>query len=193
VATTPVLIGVFATDMAATILAMPIALFPVVNQQVYGGSAATLGLFAPAIGLGGIVAGALSGRVTASRRPGRLMLVSAAVWGGSLACFGLVSDLWMALAFLVAAGVADTVSVVSRVSIVQHATPDSLRGRVNALDYLVGVSGPQVGNFRGGLIASATSGAISAVVGGLTCLVSIAGISAFASDLRGYDPSAGVS
>jgi MFS family permease len=192
VVTTPVIVGVFATDIASTVLAMPIALFPVVNEQVYGGSAVTLGLFAPAIGLGGIVAGALSGRVTASRRPGRLMLVSAAIWGGSLTCFGLAHVLWMALVFLAVAGVADTVSVVSRVSIVQHATPDSLRGRVNALDYLVGVSGPQVGNFRGGLLASATSGARSAVLGGLSCLVSIAAISAFASTVRGYDPEEAV-
>jgi MFS family permease len=188
VVTMPVIVGAFATDIASTVLAMPIALFPVVNEQLYGGSAVTLGLFAPAIGLGGIVAGALSGRVTASRRPGGLMLVAAAVWGGSLACFGLAHVLWLALVFLVAAGAADTVSVVSRVSIVQHATPDSLRGRVNALDYLVGVSGPQLGNFRGGLIASATSGTDSAVLGGIASLVSIVAICAFAPSLRKYDP-----
>lgn len=191
VVTTPVIVGAFATDIASTVLAMPIALFPVVNEQLYGGSAVTLGLFAPAIGLGGIVAGALSGRITASRRPGRLMLVAAAIWSGSLACFGLAHALWMALAFLVAAGAADTVSVVSRVSIVQHATPDSLRGRVNALDYLVGVSGPQLGNFRGGLVASATSGADSALLGGLASLVSIAAVCAVTPALRRYDPDEG--
>ena len=76
----PVLLGAFATDIAATVLAMPLALFPVINDQVYGGSPVTLGLFAPAIGLGGILAGALSGRVTSSPRQGRLMLASAAIW-----------------------------------------------------------------------------------------------------------------
>src|SRR6478735_1658366 len=89
VITTPVILGAFLADLAATVLAMPFALFPVINDQVYGGSVVVLGLFAPAVGLGGIVAGALSGRVTSSGHLGRLMLCSAALWAGALACFGI--------------------------------------------------------------------------------------------------------
>ncbi len=177
VATTPVLLTAFLTDLAATTLAMPVALFPVVNDQVYGGSAVTLGLFAPAIGLGGILAGALSGRATASPSQVRLMLVSASVWAAALLGFGLTRTLWTALALLAVAGAADTISVVTRSSIVQRATPDHLRGRVGALDYLVGVSGPQVGNFRAGLVASATSGPTSAVLGGAASLAALLAIS----------------
>lgn len=186
VATTPVLLGAFVTDLAATVLAMPVALFPVLNDQLYGGSAVTLGLFAPAIGLGGVLAGAASGRVTGSVRQGRLMLVSAAVWAAALGCFGLTRSLWVALAFLAVAGAADTISVLTRSSIVQHATPDSLRGRVNALDYLVGVSGPQIGNFRAGLVASSTSGATSAVLGGAFSLVAVITVSGLVPSLRRY-------
>jgi hypothetical protein len=182
----PVLLGAFATDIAATVLAMPLALFPVINDQLYGGSPVTLGLFAPAIGLGGIAAGALSGRVTSSIRQGRLMLVSAGIWAAALGGFGLSSTLWVGLALLAVAGAADTVTVVSRSSIVQQATPDSLRGRVNALDYLVGVSGPQLGNFRAGVVASATSGATSAALGGLASLVAIIGVYALTPALRDY-------
>ena len=186
VVASPVLLGAFATDIAATVLAMPVALFPVINDQLYGGSPVTLGLFAPAIGLGGIVAGALSGRVTSSARQGRLMLVSAAVWAAALCGFGLSSTLWVGLGLLAVAGAADTVTVVSRTSIVQQATPDALRGRVNALDYLVGVSGPQLGNFRAGLVASATSGTTSAALGGLASLLAIIGVYALSPRLRDY-------
>lgn len=189
VAGSPVLLGAFATDAAATVLAMPLALFPVVNAQVYDGSPVTLGLFAPAIGLGGIVAGALSGRVTASARQGRLMLVSASVWGLALTGFGLCRSLMLALACLAVAGAADTITVVSRTSIVQHATPDALRGRVNALDFLVGVSGPQLGNARAGLVASATSGATSAALGGLTSLLAVLAVAALAPSLRRWSPA----
>lgn len=191
VATTPVVLGAFLTDLAATVLAMPVALFPVINDQVYGGSVVTLGLFAPAIGLGGIAAGALSGRATSSPRLGRLMLGSAVVWAGALACFGMTHTLWLALAFLAIAGAADTVSVVSRSSIVQHATPDSLRGRVNSLDFLVGVSGPQLGNFRAGLVASSTSGATSALLGGVASVVALGAIAAASPSLRRYRSTSG--
>ncbi len=187
VVTSPVILGAFLTDLAATLLAMPLAVFPVINEQVYGGSVLTLALFAPALGLGGIVAGALSGGATSSRRLGRLMLSSAAVWAAGLACFGLTHTLWMALAFLAVAGAADTISVVSRSSIVQHATPDSMRGRVNSLDFLVGVSGPQLGNFRAGLVASATSGASSALLGGVASLLALSAIAVASPSLRRYE------
>jgi MFS family permease len=183
-ARTPVLLGAFATDLAATLLAMPVALFPVVNAERYGGSAVTLGLLAPALGLGGIAAGALSGRFTASGQQGRVMLVSAATWAAAIAGFGLAPELGVALACLVLAGAADTVSVISRTSLVQQATPDAVRGRVNALDYLVGVCGPQLGNFRAGLVAAATSGAASAVLGGFTALAAVAVVAAATPALR---------
>jgi MFS family permease len=186
----PVLLGAFLTDLAATVLAMPFALFPVINEQVYGGSVVTLGLFAPAVGIGGILTSVLSGRVTASERLGRLMLCSAAVWAGSLACFAATHTLWIGLTFLAVAGAADTVTVVSRSSLVQQATPDAVRGRVNALDFLVGVTGPQLGNFRAGLVASSTSGATSAFLGGLASLAALGAIAVGTPSLRRYDAGA---
>ncbi|NUS52741.1 MAG: MFS transporter [Nocardioidaceae bacterium] len=189
----PVLLGAFATDLAATVLAMPVALFPVVNAELYGGSPVTLGLFAPAIGLGGIVAGALSGHSSRSSRPGRLMLVAAGAWGLALAGFGATHVLWFGLACLAVAGAADTVSVVARGVVVQHAVPDAVRGRVNALDHLVGVSGPQLGSFRAGLVASASSGAAAAVLGGLTSLVAVGLVAAGTPSLRRWRPVDSVS
>jgi predicted MFS family arabinose efflux permease len=188
----PVLLGAFATDLAATVLAFPFALFPVINDQVYGGSPVTLGLFAPAVGLGGLLASALSGPMTRSPRPGRLMLVASALWATSLAAFGMGHVLWVALACLAVAGAADSVSVVTRSSLVQHATPDAARGRVGAIDFLVGVSGPQLGSFRAGLVASATSGATSAVIGGVASLVALAVVAATTPSLRRWSPTVSV-
>ena len=181
---TPVLLGAFLTDLAATVLAMPVALFPVVNAEVYGGSPAVLGLFAPALGIGGILAGALSGPVTASVRPGRLMLLGAATWAVALGCYGLTRSLPVALVFLLVAGAADTVSVVTRTTIVQLATPDRLRGRVSAVDFLVGVSGPQIGSFRAGLVAAATSGTTAAALGGATSLAAVGLVALLVPALR---------
>ena len=153
----PVLRGSFGTDLFATILAMPISLFPLVNQLRFGGSASTLGFFLSAVAVGGIVAGLLSGTVTRARRAGRLQLIAAATWGVALAGFGLAQPLWLALGLLAVAGAADTISVVVRAAMVQLDTPDSHRGRVSAVESVVGQAGPDVGNFRGGVVAAATS------------------------------------
>jgi MFS family permease len=181
---TPVILGAFLVDVCAMVLALPAALFPVINAERFGGSPATLGLMLPAIGLGGILAGLFSGRITAAARQGRIMLISCAVWGAATAAFGLAGSLPLALCALVVAGAADTCTVVSRGTIVQTATPDALRGRVSSLDFLVGAGGPSIGDLRAGLVAGLTSGAISCVAGGLACMAGAGAIGASSPRLR---------
>jgi MFS family permease len=159
--------GSFATDVAATVLAMPISLFPLVNEIRFDGDPRTLGLFLSAVAVGGIGAGLFSGAVTRATRSGALQLTAAATWGVALAGFGLAGPLWLALACLAVAGAADTVSVVTRGALVQLETPDEFRGRVSSVEHVVGVAGPEVGNFRGGVLASLTSAPVALVAGGL--------------------------
>jgi hypothetical protein len=165
-----VLLGALLADLSATVLAMPIALFPAINADRFGGSPRTLGLLSAAVAVGGLVGSVLSGPVGHVRNPGRAMLVTGAVWGGAIAGFGLVSGLAASLAVLVLAGAADVLSVVFRTSIVQLATPDALRGRVSATEFVVGAAFPQIGNFRAGVIATATSPGFSAFAGGLSAV-----------------------
>ena len=185
----PVLSGVFQADLLATVMAMPISLFPVVNAHRFGGSPQTLGLMFSAIAFGGIVAGFASGVITRSARPGAAMLACAAVWGAGMAGFGLAQQLWPALACLAVAGAADMGSVVSRGLIVQLAAPDSHRGRVSAVDHVVGVSGPDLGNFRGGLVAAVTSPTVAVVSGGVLCLLGVAATALVNTPLRRFRAS----
>lgn len=188
----PTLRGSLATDLAATLLAMPVALFPLVNEIRFGGDPQTLGLFLSAVAVGGITAGLLSGTVTRWRRGGMVQLSAAAVWGLALACFGLAGPLWTALLCLAVAGAADTVSVVTRGALVQLETPDAYRGRVSSVEHVIGVAGPELGNFRGGLLASATSAPFSLVFGGLSAVLAIAAVAASHAPLRAYrTPGAG--
>jgi MFS family permease len=166
-----VLLGALLADLSATVLAMPIALFPAINAERFGGSPRTLGLLTTAVAVGGLLGSVLSGPVGHVARPGRAMLVMGAIWGAALAGFGAVQGLAASMALLALAGAADVLSVVFRTSIVQLATPDALRGRVSATEFVVGAAFPQVGNFRAGVVASATSPAISAISGGLSAVV----------------------
>ncbi|MFE9458250.1 MFS transporter [Streptomyces californicus] len=182
----PTLWGSMATDLSATLLAMPIALFPLVNEIRFGGNPQTLGLFLTAVAVGGVTAGLLSGTVTRWRRGGLVQLSAAAVWGLALACFGLAGPLWLALACLAVAGAADAVSVITRGALVQLETPDAYRGRVSSVEHVIGVAGPELGNFRGGLLASATSASFSLVCGGLSAVLAVAAVAAANGPLRAY-------
>ncbi|WP_251838091.1 MFS transporter [Oceanitalea stevensii] len=186
IARSRVVSGLYVTDLVATLLAMPIALFPVINEERFGGNPETLGLFLSAVAVGGVLAGFASGTVTRSDRPGAVQLWAAGTWGAALAVFGMVGPLWSALAALVVAGAADTVSVISRGAAVQLATPDSHRGRVTSVEHVIGVAGPEIGNFRAGVVAGATSAAFAATLGGLACLVGIVVVAATNRELRRF-------
>jgi MFS family permease len=164
---TPVLSGAFLADTSAMLLGMPVALFPALNAERFGGSEQTLGLLTAAPAVGGVIAAALSGPAGRVSRQGRAMLVAGAVWGAGVAGFGLAHDLVLALLLLVVAGAADAVAVVFRTTLVQLATPDRYRGRIAAAEHVVGAGFPQLGNFRAGTVASLTSPGLSAVGGGV--------------------------
>jgi MFS family permease len=100
------------------------------------------------------------------------MLGAVAIWGAAFAGFAIARTLWLTLLMLAIAGAADTFTVVFRGTIVQQSTPDELRGRVTAADYVVGAGGGQLGNVEAGALGSLTSPTISALSGGL---VTIAG------------------
>ena len=170
------LAAAFLADIDGTVLGMPVALFPALNAERFGGSPQTLGLLNAGLAAGGLLGSALSGPAGRVSRKARAMLVTVAVWGAAIACFGFASVLWLALAMLVVAGAADTTTVIFRGSVVQAATPDRLRGRVMAVDYVVGNAVPRLGNFEAGAVASLATPAISAISGGLATIAGAAAI-----------------
>lgn len=185
--------GALLTDLAATVLSFPLTLFPAINAQRFHDNPRTLGLFLTAIGVGGLIASTLSGSFTRTRRPGVMVTAGSAGWGAAMIGFGLCTNAWVGLAFLVVAGVADTVSVVSRSTLIQLHTPDALLGRVAAAEQIVGQAGPDVGGMRAGLVAAATSASVALVSGGALCLAAVAWVARatpqlLRADVRGVTP-----
>jgi len=183
---TPRVRGALLSDLTATVLAMPVAVLPVINQERFGGSPEILGLLISAVAVGGVVASAFSGLITRSPQPGRVLLGCGAVWGISLALAGFSDQLAAMLGLLAIAGGADTWAVVSRGTVLLASTPESHRGRVAALEHIVGVAGPHLGGLRAGLVAAGTSGGASLVIGGVSCVVGIGLIAAFTPRLRRF-------
>ena len=188
-----VLAGAFLTDLNATVFGLPVALFPAINAERFGGSAATLGLLTTAIGVGGLISAVYSGPVGHIRRHGLAMLVSASVWGAAFAGFALAANLPLALGLLAVAGAADTFTVVFRSAIVQTVAPERLRGRITAVDFVVGAGGGELGGLEAGAVGSVATHAISALSGGLATIAGAAVIGlalpAFARYRNGATPA----
>ena len=183
---TPALCGAFLADVNATFFALPVSLFPAINAERFGGSPRTLGLFMTAMGAGGLVSAVFAGPLRHMRRHGLVMLACVAVWGGAFALFAVAPSLWLTLLALAIAGLADTFTVVVRGLIVQEATPDEFRGRVNAADFLVGAGGSQLGSLEAGLVGSWTTPVISALSGGLLTIFGVLAIGTAMPGFRRY-------
>ncbi len=171
----PVVAGAFLADLNATVFGLPLALFPAINAERFGGDPTTLGLFLTAIGVGGLVSAALTGPLGHLSRQGTVMLCAVAIWGAAFAGFALARTLWLVLGLLAVAGAADTFTVVLRGTIVQAITTDEFRGRLTAAEYVIGAAGDSLGRLESGAVGSLTSPTIGALSGGLATVV-LAGV-----------------
>ncbi|MFD6889447.1 MFS transporter [Streptomyces sp. NPDC059957] len=177
----------FFSDLAAMVLAQPKALFPAVAVLWYGGDAKTVGLLVAAPAVGALLGGLLSGWQGRIRRHGVAILLSVAGWGLAIAVFGLTRNLWLGLLFLALAGCADSVSMVFRTTMLQAATPDEMRGRLQGVFIVVVAGGPRLGDFLAGAAAELTSPTVAITGGGLGCVLVLALLAARWRGFARYD------
>ena len=162
--------GMLLIDTNAMIFGMPAGLFPALASEHFHGGPATFGLLTAAPAFGAIIGAATSGWTSHVRRPGLVVIGAGMLWGASIVGFGLAGSLLLGLGFLALAGMSDLISEVLRNALLQHYTPDQLRGRVSSL-YLAQVnSAPAVGNVEAGGVAQLFSLTTSVVSGGLACV-----------------------
>ena len=88
----------------------------------------------------------------------------------AIVAFGFTNVLWLALACLAVAGAMDAISGLFRSVIWNETIPDRLRGRLAGVEMISYTSGPTLGNFEAGALASLTSVRTSVVSGGVLCV-----------------------
>ncbi len=191
----------FVVDLIAMILAMPRVLFPAVGVLLLGGGATTTGLLTAAYAAGAVLSGVFSGGLVRIRHQGRVIVASIVVFGLSVAAFGgvllwaggtapvrvVVPALVIAMVFLAVAGGADAVSAVFRQTILQSATPDQMRGRLQGVFIVVVAGGPRLGDLVLGVESSWFGEGWAAVVGGLGCVVAVLAVAVVQRRFLRYD------
>jgi hypothetical protein len=181
------LLMTFLVDINAMVFGMPRALFPALAAGTFHGGAGTAGLLYAAPPVGAVVAATTSGWSGKVRRQGLVILLSVAVWGASIAAFGVVHVLWLGLILLAVAGAADMVSAIFRSTILQVATPDALRGRLQGVFIVVVAGGPRFGDVEAGTVASLAGTEASIISGGLACLAGVGLLAARYRSFARYD------
>jgi MFS family permease len=105
------------------------------------------------------------------RNAGQAMLWCVAGFGVFTVLFGISHSLALSLIALILVGATDMVSVIVRGTLIQVATPDEMRGRVNAVDMIFIGASNEFGQFESGLTAQWFGTVPAVVMGGLGTLV----------------------
>ncbi|WP_461169336.1 MFS transporter [Arthrobacter sp. Z1-15] len=199
-ATRPNIRMTFLVDLAAMVMAQPRALLPAVGALLLGGGATTVGVLLAATAVGAFLAGLFSGPLGAVRRQGLAVLWSVVAWGLSVSAFGAVvvmagrnggddPSAWLipAAVAMGCAGIADSVSGVFRSTILQSATPDAMRGRLQGVFVVVVAGGPRLGDLVAGVDASFLGEGWAAVIGGLVCVALVGVLARWQPQFARYD------
>jgi len=168
------ILGSISLDMFAVLLGGAVALLPVYARTILHTGPWGLGLLRSAPGVGAALMAIVIAHWPIRRRAGLTMLICVAGFGVFTIVFGLSHSFILSMAALLMVGASDMVSVIIRATLVQVATPDQMRGRVNAVDMLfIGVSN-ELGEFESGLTAQWFGTVPAVILGGVGTLLVIA-------------------
>jgi MFS family permease len=166
-----VVLGSISLDLFAVLLGGAVALLPAYARDILHTGPWGLGILRSAPGVGaGAMAIWLAYRPL-KRRVGATMLWCVTAFGVFTIVFGLSRNLTVSLIALALTGAADMISIVIRVTLVQVATPDEMRGRVNAVDMIFIGASNELGWFESGVTAQWLGTVPSVVLGGIGTLV----------------------
>ncbi len=170
-----VVLGAISLDLFAVLLGGAVALMPIFAKDILEVGPEGLGLLRAAPGIGAIVTALWLARFPIRDRAGVILFIFVAGFGFFTMLFGLSTSAWLSIPLLALIGACDMVSVSIRETIMQLWTPDSVRGRVNAVNSVFIGASNELGEFRAGMMA-AVIGAQAAVVFGGAATMAVAAI-----------------
>lgn len=161
------ILGTISLDLFAVLFGGVTALLPIYARDILHTGPLGLGVLRAAPAVGALLMTAILARHSINRHVGLRMFQAVIVFGVATVAFALSYWMWLSLLALAILGAADTVSVVIRFSLVQLATPDEMRGRVGAVNFLFINASNQLGQFESGITAALFGTMPAAVLGGV--------------------------
>jgi MFS family permease len=179
------LLGTYVIDIAAMFFAMPLAVLPFLADEL--DAEWSLGLMYAAIPAGALLVSLTSGWTSRMHRHGRIVVVSAALWGLAIAAAGVSGNVWLVLLFLTVGGACDMVSGIFRAAMWNQTIPDELRGRLAGIELLSYSVGPQLGQVWAGGMAAWRGVRTSVWSGGVLCVGAVGLLALCLPKLMTYD------
>ena len=181
------LLAAISLDLFAVLLGGVTALLPIYARDILMVGPAGLGCLRCTPGVGAAIVGLVLAHRTIQHRAGKLMLACVAGFGFATVVFAISTNFWLSLAALIGAGGFDMVSMVIRQTLVQVSTPDALRVRVSAVQWVFVGASSEMGEFESGATAALFGTVPAALLGGLGTLAVVVIWSRIFPELRRAD------
>ncbi|WP_435601535.1 enterobactin transporter EntS [Streptomyces sp. C10-9-1] len=151
------------------VFSLPTVVFPELVDTRFGGSKVVLGLLYTAPAIGAVLVSATSGWLSRTRRPGQTLLAAGLTGGLATIGFALSGQVWVAALALAVCGAAGTVYEILEYALVQHNTPDRLRGRIVGVLTAQGTTGGVAGDAEAAAVARWYGPGGAVLLGGAVC------------------------
>lgn len=169
-----IILAIMTLDLFAVLLGGATYILPIFATDILHVGARGYGWLRASPAFGAIACAILIAHIPPMKRAGRALLIAVTGYGLATIVFGLSHNFWLSIAMLFLTGVFDNVSVVVRHTLVQILTPDSMRGRVSAVNNIFVGASNELGGFESGVTARFFGPIISVVGGGIGTLIVVA-------------------
>jgi MFS family permease len=164
------ILGTISLDLFAVLFGGVIALLPIYARDILQTGPTGLGVLRAAPAIGALCMTMWLARHSIASHVGMRMFQAVIVFGAATVVFAVSHWMWLSVLVLAVLGAADTVSVVIRFSLVQLQTPNDMRGRVGAVNFLFINASNQLGQFESGITAAMFGAMPAAVLGGVATI-----------------------
>jgi len=172
-----VILATITLDMFAVLLGGATALLPIFADQILHCGPIGLGWLRAAPGIGAFIMALVIAYLPPMKNAGKTLLWCVTGFGLATIVFGFSHYLWLSLVMLCLTGVFDSVSVVVRHTLLQLLTPDTMRGRISAVNNIFIGTSNELGALESGLTAALFGPVVSVVAGGVGTILVVLGVS----------------
>jgi MFS family permease len=148
-----IILATITLDLFAMLLGGAVYLLPLYAKDILHVGGLGLGLLRSAEAIGAITMAMAITHLPPIKNAGRAMLWAVAGFGTATMMFGLSQWFWLSMVAMFMIGACDNISVIVRHTLIQVLTPDSMRGRVSAVNNIFIVSSNDLGGFESGATA----------------------------------------
>ncbi len=162
-----IILAAITLDMFAVFLGGAVTLLPIFAKDILHVGPSGLGWLRAAPSVGALGMSFVTAHMPPLKKAGRTLLLVVACFGVATAVFGISRVFWLSLVMLLVLGAMDNISVVIRSTLLLTRTPDALRGRITAINFIFIGASNELGGFESGLAAQLFGPVIAVAAGGV--------------------------